>query len=108
MTTTTTASRLRGRPERVFVSVDESTGKSTISFHPADVGTPVQRDDDRTGAAALAEAKSISAKFPGCTVHGPHFHAARQPGARGRMRRPPQSQSGGGGGGGGGSERDDD
>lgn len=78
--------RLRGRPERVFVSVDESTGKSTISFHPADVGSPVQVEDDKTGAAAMKEARSISEKFPGCTVHGPHFHAAR-PAGRPKFRR---------------------
>ena len=80
--------RLRGRPERVFVSVDESTGKSTISFHPADVGSPIQLDGDATGERAMRDAKSISDKYPGCTVHGPHFHAARPPG-RGRPRRRP-------------------
>jgi hypothetical protein len=70
----------------VFVSVDESTGKSTISFHPADVGSPVQHEDDKTGAEAMKEARSISEKFPGCTVHGPHFHTARPPG-RPKFRR---------------------
>jgi len=78
--------RLRGRPDRVFVSVDESTGRSTISFHPADVGSPVQLEDDRTGTTAMREARAISEKFPGCTVHGPHFHAAR-PAGRMKMRR---------------------
>jgi hypothetical protein len=80
--------RLRGRPDRVFVSVDESTGRSTISFAPADVGSPIQQDDDRTGSRAMAEARSISERYPGCTVHGPHFHAARPPG-RFRVRRRP-------------------
>ena len=79
-------STLRGRPEKIFVSVDESTGRSTISFAPADVGTPVICEDDKTGAKAMKDAKSISERYPGCTVHGPHFHAARPPG-RMRMRR---------------------
>ena len=83
------AVRLQGRPERVFVSVDESTGRSTISFQPATVGGPVQHDDDKTGTIAMQEARSISEKFPGCTVHGPHFHTARPPGARWKRRRPP-------------------
>jgi len=87
-TTTAAALRLRGRPERVFVSVDESTGRSTISFHPPDVGPPVQVDDDKTGSTAMQEARSISERYPGCTVHGPHFHAARPPGARFKRRRP--------------------
>ena len=29
--------RLRSSPDRIFISVDESTGKSTVSFFPADV-----------------------------------------------------------------------
>jgi hypothetical protein len=81
----------------VFVSVDESTGKSTISFHPADVGSPVQHEDDKTGATAMQEARSISEKFPGCTVHGPHFHTARPPGRMKMRRRPAATESGGGG-----------
>ena len=84
----TAAPRLRGRPERVFVSVDESTGKSTVSFMPADVGTPLQHEGDAKGETAMAAARSIAAAHPGCTVHGPHFHAAR-PTGRTRMRRPP-------------------
>jgi hypothetical protein len=80
--------RLRGRPERVFVSVDESTGKSTVSFQPADVSAPLQHEGDAKGDAAMAAARSIAAQHPGCTVHGPHFHAAR-PTGRTRMRRPP-------------------
>jgi hypothetical protein len=81
---TAPATRLRGRPERIFVSVDESTGRSTMSFQPADVGEPVLREGDRTGAVAMKEAASLVASYPGCTVHGPHFHAARPPG---RMKR---------------------
>jgi hypothetical protein len=78
------ATSLRGRPDRVFVSVDESTGRSTISFQPPDVGSPIQHEDDKTGARAMSDAKTILEKYPGCTVHGPHFHAARPPG---RMKR---------------------
>lgn len=81
------ALRLQGRPERIFVSVDQSTGKSTISFQPADVGSPVQHEDDKTGSTAMQEARLLSAKYPGCTVHGPHFHAARPPGGRWKRRR---------------------
>jgi hypothetical protein len=87
----TVTSRLRGRPERVFVSVDESTGKSTVSFHPADVGSPVQHEGDQKGETAMSEARSIAKQYPGCTVHGPHFHAAR-PVGRWKTRRRPQSQ----------------
>lgn len=87
--------RLRGRPERVFVSVDESTGKSTVSFMPPDVGAPVQHDDDAKGATAMKAARSIADEYPGCTVHGPHFHAARPPG-RMRMRRRPAAPASGG------------
>ena len=81
------ALRLQGRPEKIFVSVDESTGKSTISFQPAEVGSPVQVEDDKTGSSAMSQARSISEKYPGCTVHGPHFHAARPPGGRWKRRR---------------------
>jgi len=87
----------------VFVSVDESTGKSTISFHPADVGSPLQLENDKTGVTAMQEARSISEKFPGCTVHGPHFHAARPPGRMKMRRRPAATENEGGG-----SNRDDD
>jgi len=85
---------MRGRPERVFVSVDESTGRSTISFHPSDVGEPVLHEDDRTGAVAMREAKSISDSYPGCTIHGPHFHAARPPGRKRAFRKPSPTGNG--------------
>jgi hypothetical protein len=85
-TSTPSTTRLRGRPERVFISVDESTGRSTISFQPVGVADPVQREGDRTGAMALREATTISETYPGCTIHGPHFHTARPPG-RSRPRR---------------------
>jgi len=77
--------RLRGTPERIFISVDESTGRSTISFAPPDVGTPFQYQDDREGVRAMKDAAALSARYPGCTVHGPHFHAA--PTGRSRPRR---------------------
>ena len=93
MTTATRPSTLRGRPDRIFVSVDESTGRSTISFHPADIGSPVQHEDDKTGVVAMKEARSISEKYPGCTVHGPHFHAAR-PVGRWKVRRRPTKEGG--------------
>ena len=86
--------RLRGRPERVFVSVDESTGRSTISFQPVDAGDPVLHEGDRTGAIAMTEAKAISESYPGCTIHGPHFHAARPPGRKKMFRKPTQTGNG--------------
>jgi hypothetical protein len=78
--------RLRGNPERIFISVDESTGTSTMSFFPTEVASPFQHTDDKDGALALADARSITAKHPSCTIHGPHFHAARPPKARIRRR----------------------
>lgn len=78
--------RLRGSPDRIFISVDESTGKSTVSFFPAEVGPPIQYDDDREGVLALKDAKSIIARYPSATIHGPHFHAARPAKARIRKR----------------------
>jgi hypothetical protein len=78
----TTMPRLRGAPLRVFVSVDESTGRSTLSFAPAEVGDPLTHDDDLAGDHALATARAIVAAHPGCTIVGPHRHAS----ARGRPR----------------------
>lgn len=80
------AHRLRGTPERIFVSVDESNGTSTVSFSPADVGAPFQHELDHDGARAMTDAKAIHAKYPSATIHGPHFHAARPPKARVRRR----------------------
>ena len=65
MNETTTVPRLRGTPARIFISVD-----------------PVQKDDDKTGAAALVIAKAIVAAHPGCAIVGPHYHAS----ARGRPK----------------------
>ena len=79
--------RISGRPDRIFVSVDASTGRSTISFAPADAGSPFQREGDADGAHAMRDAKAILARYPGATIHGPHFHAART--ARARPRRRP-------------------
>lgn len=81
-----TTTRLRGNPERIFISVDESTGISTVSFFPADVGSPIQVEGDKDGQRALKDAKAIVAKYPSCSIHGPHFHAARPPKARPRKR----------------------
>lgn len=75
------------RPERIFISVDESTGRSTISFAPADAGPPISHEEDRTGELAMRDAKAIFERYPGCTIHGPHFHAARPPGRKGPVRR---------------------
>lgn len=79
--------RVHGRPDRIFVSVDASTGRSTISFSPADAGAPFQREGDADGAHAMRDAKAILARYPGATIHGPHFHTA--PTGRVRQRRRP-------------------
>jgi len=76
------------RPDRIFISVDESTGRSTISFAPSDVGSPILHEGDNTGAHAMRDAKSISQNYPGCTIHGPYFHAARPPGRKRVARKP--------------------
>ena len=79
--------RISTRPDRIFVSVDASTGRSTISFAPAEAGSPFQREGDADGAHAMRDAQAILARYPGATIHGPHFHAA--PTGRGRPRRRP-------------------
>ncbi|HWE27447.1 MAG TPA: hypothetical protein VHB97_05560 [Polyangia bacterium] len=78
--------RLKTRPDRIFVSVDQSTGRSTISFAPSEAGKPILHEDDRTGALAMRDAKAICDSYPGASIHGPHFHAARPPGRK-RMTR---------------------
>lgn len=78
------------RPDRIFVSVDESTGRSAISFLPSDAGVPIVHEGDHTGAAAMSDATAISNAYPGSTIHGPHFHAAR-PATRKRAARKPPS-----------------
>jgi hypothetical protein len=87
-----TTPSLRGKPEKIFISVDESSGRSTLSFMPPDVGTPIQYTDDKSGSAATKDAQAIAAKHPGCQISGPHFHAARPEKARIRKRPPPQQQ----------------
>lgn len=87
-----TTQSLRGKPEKIFISVDESSGRSTLSFMPPDVGTPIQYTDDKSGTAATKDAQAIAAKHPGCQISGPHFHAARPEKARIRKRPPPQQQ----------------
>ena len=82
-----TQPKLRGRPEKIFISVDESKALSTKSFLPPDSGDPYQFTDDKTGKLALAAAKGIVEKYPGCTIHGPHFHTARPANARMRPRK---------------------
>lgn len=80
--------RLRMRPDRIFVSVDESTRRSTISFAPSEAGSPMLYEDDVTGTRAMSDAKAISEAYPGATIHGPHFHAARPPGRKRVGRKP--------------------
>jgi len=82
------SNRLNSRPERIFVSVDQSTGRSTISFQPATAGAPIQHEGDSTGALAMRDAKAISETYKGSSIHGPHFHAARPPGKKRPGRKP--------------------
>lgn len=84
--------RLRVRPDRIFVSVDEGTGRSAISFLPSEAGSPIVHEGDRTGSVAMSDAKEIANAYPGSTVHGPHFHAARPPGRKRVARRPPNGK----------------
>jgi hypothetical protein len=86
--------RLNARPERIFISVDESVGRSTISFAPADAGSPILHEGDRTGALAIRDAKEILATYPGATIHGPYFHAARPAGRKRAVRKPPNQGAG--------------
>lgn len=81
------AIRLAGRPERVFISVDERTGRSTLSFAPEGVGAPVVTESDASGQQATVAARAIAAKYAGCVVVGPHFHSSRPPGAPSPRRR---------------------
>ncbi len=85
------SNRLKMRPERIVVSVDETTGRSAISFLPSDAGSPILHEDDRTGSLAMRDAKAISETYPGATIHGPHFHAAK-PSGRKRFARKPSSE----------------
>jgi hypothetical protein len=78
--------KLAGVPERIFISVDESTGRSTLSFSPPGVGDAIPRESDGSGEQALAIARQIAASYPGCVIAGPHFHAARAASRRRPMR----------------------
>jgi hypothetical protein len=82
--------RLHGTAQRIFVSVDTSTGRSTISFQPADVGEPILNEGDHSGTIAMRAAKAISDGHPGSTIHGPHFHGARPVGRKRAMRKAPE------------------
>ncbi|HLL25688.1 MAG TPA: hypothetical protein VK427_26305 [Kofleriaceae bacterium] len=79
---------MRTRPDKIFVSVDESTGKSIISFQPQDAGDAISYEDDKAGTLAMKTAQSIVDKYPGTPIHGPHFHAARPANARMRRKAP--------------------
>ncbi len=74
---------LASTPERVFVSVDASTGRSTLSYAPAAAGVPITLDGDPDGESALRTAHAIVATYPGCAITGPHFFES----AKGRPRR---------------------
>jgi hypothetical protein len=89
--------RLKMAPDRIFVSVDKDTGRSAISFAPSEAGAPISYEGDSSGSRAMSEAKAISEAYPGSTIHGPHFHAARSPAANGRKRmtRKPPAKKGG-------------
>lgn len=80
--------RMKMRPDKIFVSVDESTGKSVISFQPQDAGDSITYEDDKTGTRAMKTAQGIVDKYPGAAIHGPHFHAARPANARVRRKAP--------------------
>ena len=84
--------RMKSRPDKIFVSVDESTGRSVTSFQPQDAGDPVAYEDDKAGTRAMKTAQTIVDKYPGTPVHGPHFHAARPANARVRRKNPRQDQ----------------
>ena len=81
------AIRFSGRPERIFVSVDERTGRSTLSFAPTGVGGPVVREGDARGEQAMTAARAIAATYAGCVIAGPHFHTSREPGSPSPRRR---------------------
>jgi hypothetical protein len=76
--------RLLRSPSRIFVSVDVSLGRSTLSFAPPDVGAPIQLEDDPDGEVGLARARELAANHPGAIVVGPHFHDRP---VKGRLRR---------------------
>lgn len=78
---------LSGIPERIFVSVDESTSRSTLSFFPGGISPPIPREDDGRGEKSLQAARAIAASYPGCSIVGPHFHTSAARRSRPRPRR---------------------
>ena len=80
--------RMKMRPDKIFISVDESTGRSVISFQPVEAGDAIACEDDKTGSRAMKVAQGIVEKYPGAPIHGPHFHAARPANARVRRKAP--------------------
>ena len=50
---------LASSPEKVFISVDSSTGRSTLSFAPAGAGEPLTIEGDPRGEGALRTAEAI-------------------------------------------------
>src|SRR5688572_31697126 len=81
--TPTSLPALASAPEKVFISVDSSTGRSTLSYAPAGAGEPMTLSSDPLGEDALRTARAIVATYPGCAVTGPHFFES----AKGRPRR---------------------
>jgi hypothetical protein len=80
---------LASSPEKVFISVDASTGKSTLSFAPAGAGEPMTLEADPRGEVALRTAHAIVATYPGCAITGPHFFESAK-GRPKRRGRPPE------------------
>jgi hypothetical protein len=85
----TTLPALAIAPERIFISVDSSTGRSTISYAPAEVGAPLTVEGDPRGDNALKTAKAIVARYPSCVITGPHFFESAK-GRPKRRGRPPE------------------
>ena len=81
------AFRFARPPERIFISINESTGRSTISFAPSDASNPIVHEGDPDGAAAKRDAKTISETYPSATTHGPFAHAAPPPGRSRSVRK---------------------
>jgi hypothetical protein len=88
---TTSLPSLAVAPERIFLSVDSSTGRATISFAPADVGAPITVENDPQGESVLRTAQAIVARYPSCVITGPHFFESAK-GRPKRRGRPPDSK----------------
>ena len=85
----TTLPTLATVPERIFISVDASTGRSTISYAPPDAGAPITLEDDPKGESALLTAQAIVARHSSCVITGPHFFESAK-GRPKRRGRPPE------------------